>query len=119
MGFFRYLVVFLLITLLGCAQSPDSIQPAYVSTFTYQNWTCEQLAEEQIYLDNAYTSAAAEQNHARTVDTWGVILIGVPTASLSGENIAPQVASIKGQQEAVRQSEIQKNCSAEQAAATP
>ncbi|MDE8343024.1 MAG: hypothetical protein POG24_04320 [Acidocella sp.] len=102
--------IFLLISLASCAQAPESIQPAYVSTITYQNLTCEQLSQEQVNLDNAYTSAAAEQSHARTADTWGVILIGLPTASLSGENIASQVASIKGQQEAVRQSEILKNC---------
>ncbi|MDE8349935.1 MAG: hypothetical protein POG74_10710 [Acidocella sp.] len=100
----------LVVFLNGCAQSPETIQPAYVSPVTYQNWSCEQLSQEEINLANAYATAAAEQSQARTADTWGVILIGVPTASLSGENIAPQVANIKGQQQAVRQSEISKNC---------
>ena len=30
----------------GCAKSPDSIQAAYVSPLTYDQYTCEQLAAE-------------------------------------------------------------------------
>lgn len=94
----------------GCAERPESIAPSYVSTVTYQNWTCQQLGEEEQRLNAAYVTAAQQQRDARTNDTWGVALIGLPTASLSGENIAPQIANLKGQLNAVHQSETLKNC---------
>jgi hypothetical protein len=34
----------------GCARGPDSIEARYVSPNVYQNWTCEQLAEERLRL---------------------------------------------------------------------
>lgn len=94
----------------SCAESPESIAPAYVSTIIYQNWTCQQLGEEEGRLDSAYANAAQQQRNARTNDTWGVVFLGLPTASLSGENIAPQVANLKGQIDAVHQSQTIKSC---------
>ena len=40
----------------------------------------------------------------------GVILLGLPLASMSGENIAPQIAALKGEQEAVGQAMQFGNC---------
>ncbi|MCB1512767.1 MAG: hypothetical protein KDJ36_17870 [Hyphomicrobiaceae bacterium] len=94
----------------ACAKTPESIGPAYVSTFQYQNYSCDQLREEQQRLDVAYATAAAQQQQARRNDTLGVILIGLPVSSLSGDNIAAQIASLKGQQEAVQKTIIEKNC---------
>ena len=58
--------------LLGaCAQSPGSIQPAYVSSTSYQDWTCPQLAEETGKLQTALSQASQQQESARTGDTLG------------------------------------------------
>jgi len=100
-----------LVVLTGCAQSPEAIQPAYVSSVPYQSWTCLQLGEEQQHLSSALAAASAQQNQARTNDTVGVLLFGLPVSSMSGENIAPQVAHLKGEQEAVRQAMIHNSCS--------
>jgi hypothetical protein len=94
----------------GCAATPESIQPSYVSTLTYSNLTCQQLAEEESRVNAAYVTAAAQQSDARTTDTVGVVLLGLPIGSMTGENVAPQVANLKGQQIALQQAEIQKNC---------
>lgn len=98
--------------LAACAQKPEAVAPAYVSQVSYQDWTCKQLAEEEVRLNEAYTTAAAQQNQARSNDIAGVILIGLPVSSLSGGNVAPQIASIKGQQEAVRKTMTTKDCTA-------
>lgn len=95
----------------GCAATPDSIAPAYVSEVGYQNWSCQQLAEEQSRLSAAYAMAASAQEKARSNDTMGVIFLGLPVSSMSGGNVAPQIASLKGQQEATRKAMILKNCS--------
>lgn len=94
----------------SCAKNPESIAPAYVSEVGYQGYSCLQLAQEQQRLNEAYTVAEAQQKKARSNDIAGVILIGLPVSSMSGDNIAPQIANLKGQQEAVRKTMISKNC---------
>lgn len=96
--------------LAACAKSPDSISASYVSEVGYQSWSCQQLGEEQLRLSAAYATAAAQQEKARTNDAVGVFLIGLPVSSMSGDNIAPEIARLKGEQEAVRRAGITKNC---------
>jgi hypothetical protein len=94
----------------GCAKSPESIAPAYVSAVNFQSWSCSQLAEEARRLNQALAEASTQQRNARTNDTIGVIFIGVPVSSLSGDNIAPQIANLKGQIVAVQQAGNLRNC---------
>lgn len=94
----------------GCATKPESVLPAYVSEFMYQNLTCEQLAQEQARVQVALMTAAAAQRTARTHDTVGVIFLGLPVSSLSGSNQAAQIAQLKGQLEAIDKAAIQKGC---------
>jgi hypothetical protein len=100
------------VVICGCAARPESIAPAYVSTLNYSNLTCPQLAEENARVSSAYVTAAAEQKHARKTDTMGVIFLGLPVGSMTGENVAPQVANLKGEANAIHEVETQKNCSA-------
>jgi len=94
----------------ACAKSPGSIQAAYVSEIGYHGWSCRQLSGEAGRLRTALATASTQQENARTNDTIGVILIGVPVSSLSGDNIAPQIARLKGEQEAIRKARITKRC---------
>jgi len=94
----------------ACAKKPDSIAPAYISDQTYRSWSCEQLNREQASLERAYTNVSAQQNKARNNDVVGVMLIGRPVSSLSGDNVAAQVADVKGRREAVRLTINQKGC---------
>jgi hypothetical protein len=41
----------------------------------------------------------------------GVVFLGAPVASMSGQNVAPQIALIKGKQEAVHEASIHNQCS--------
>jgi hypothetical protein len=61
-------------------------------------------------LSQALAQASTQQENARTNDTVGVILIGLPVSSLSGDNIAPEIARLKGETEAVRKVSIGKGC---------
>jgi hypothetical protein len=99
------------LALTACAQSPDAIPAQYVSSVPYERWDCGQLGEEQQHLSTALATASAQQLKARSNDTIGVLFLGLPTASMSGENIAPQIALLKGQQEAVGQAMISRKCS--------
>jgi hypothetical protein len=100
----------ILATVSACAPTPESIAPAYVSEVPYRNWTCEQLGEENVRLTQALSTASVAQNNARTNDTVGIILIGLPVGSMSGQSIAPQIALYKGQLEAVHRASIRNSC---------
>lgn len=97
--------------LCGCAKSADSIAPAYVSDISYRPLTCSDLAIETARLQTALARASAQQDNARANDTVGVILIGVPVSSLSGDNIAPEVARLKGELETISRVTVEKKCS--------
>jgi hypothetical protein len=97
-------------SLVGCAKSPDSIAPAYVSTVTYMSWSCKDLGDESSRLSSALATASTQQENARTNDTMGVVFIGLPVSTLSGDNVAPQIADLKGRIEAVHEASIEKHC---------
>ncbi len=96
--------------LAGCAASPEAISAAYISPTTYDDWSCDKLALEARRLDAAYASAAAQQKKARTNDTVGIILLGLPVSSMSGGNVAPQIADLKGRKNTLEQTQITNNC---------
>jgi len=98
--------------LAGCAQSPESIQPNYVSAAQYTDWSCPQLAEESAHLQAALSQASQQQDDARTGDTLGVIFLGLPVSSMSGSNVAPEVARLKGTINAVHEAQTRHNCGA-------
>jgi len=99
-----------LLALAACAPTPESIAPAYVSELPYRSYTCEQLGEEFERLNQALATASTQQSNARSNDTVGIILIGLPVASMSGQSIAPQIALYKGQIEAVRKASLRNHC---------
>lgn len=68
------------------------------------------MGEESQRLSAALANASKLQENARTGDTVGVLLLGLPTASMSGQNVAPEVARLKGEAEAVRKASIGKRC---------
>jgi hypothetical protein len=113
------IVPFAAFLVLGCAQSPDSIAPAFVSDVPYQSYTCEQLGEEQLRLTEALTQASQQQQQARSNDVAGVILLGLPLGSMSGQNVAPLIAQYRGQLDAIRRAGIRRNCGLPQPPAAP
>lgn len=104
-------LVFAVLALAGCAKSPESISPSYISDVGYQSWSCEQLAGESLRLHQALAQASTQQQSARRGDTVGVIFLGLPVSSLSGDNIAPEIARLKGESEAINRAQRSKNCS--------
>ena len=100
----------LLVSLGGCAKSPESIAPAYVSPLQYSQLDCKQLSQESARIEQALSQVSEQQRNARTNDTVGVILLGLPVSSLSGGNVSDQVAKVKGEQETLRKVMIEKKC---------
>jgi len=94
----------------SCAKAPEAIGPSYVSVLNYQAWSCEQLASESVRLSDAVAISSMKQRQARANDTMGVLLIGVPISTFSGDNQAVDLGRLKGEYEAVRQAGLQRNC---------
>mgnify|MGYP003657766112 CR=1 FL=1 len=85
---------------------------------TYNAYECDQLAAEQQRVEAALVQVSAQQRQARSNDTVGVILLGLPVSSLSGGNVADQVARHKGEQQTLRQVMTEKRCAMPQPATT-
>jgi hypothetical protein len=96
--------------LCGCAKSPESISPAYTSDITYRPLSCQELATESARISQALATASTQQEKARTNDTVGVIFLGLPVSTLSGDNIAPEIARLKGEDEAIHRVSMEKHC---------
>jgi hypothetical protein len=111
MKFLRYAlptVAVMLVT--GCAQTPESVQPAYMSETMFVGLDCQQLAAERARVSSALATASTAQNQARSNDIAGIILLGIPVSSMSGQNIAPEIARLKGMTEAIEQAGNRKKC---------
>ena len=106
----KVVAIGLVVTVAACAQKPEDIQAAYISPNTYSGLSCGQLRAEAARVDNAYTRSAAAQNQARSNDTAGVILLGLPVSSLSGANQSAQIADLKGRQDVLAQAIIARSC---------
>jgi len=106
----RYLPAAALVFLAACAASPESIAPFYVSEMAYQAWSCEQLSQEQPRLSSALAAAYTQQSNARSNDTIGVIFLGLPVSTLSGSNIAGEIARLKGELQALQRASTTRNC---------
>ena len=107
----RWLAAFAIaIVVTGCATPSDEIPPAFVSAVPYMNLDCQEMGERQAQLAGVLTAASARQDDARTYDTVGVLLIGLPVGSLFGENRSAKIAQLKGQQLAIERAAKLKSC---------
>jgi hypothetical protein len=85
----------------GCAASPESIPATNIPPSIYAGYSCNRLLNLQQRIEASVQTAMLRQKSASINDAWGVFLWGLPTASISGGDIAPQVASLKGQRATV------------------
>ena len=98
------------IVLANCAMNPESVAPAYISEMSYMSYSCAQLASEQTRIAAALSTASDAQRTARSNDTLGVLLIGLPVSSLSGANQASNIGRLKGELEAIQKAGSRKGC---------
>jgi hypothetical protein len=112
---FRWLVIFVLMALVGCAKSTEEIPSAYVSPLIYQDYSCNQLAAEmQRVTRRVYESGVIVDDVAEGDDMAmgvGLILFWPSLFFIDGDGPeAAQYARLKGEHEAVEIASIQKEC---------
>jgi hypothetical protein len=91
------LIPLALITLAACAPPPGSIQPIPAPAGAYGNIPCATARAERNRLASQLSDLEGQQSAAAAADAIGVFLVGIPAASLTGGNAAPQIGTIRGQ----------------------
>jgi hypothetical protein len=103
------------LALTACAQSPDEIAAAPVSTATYSSMSCRQLQAEAVRLNNDVARLTGQQQKKATTDAVamgvGMVLFWPALFALgAGSDVGPQLAQAKGQAEAIQAAARQKGC---------
>src|SRR3984893_8249507 len=101
--------------LAGCASSSADITPAYISPVMYQQYTCQQLAQEAQAVSTRAAALSGVQDSKRTSDgvaTAAAIVVFWPAAFFVGgdKQTAAELAQMKGQMVAIEQASILKKC---------
>ena len=103
------------LALAGCASQPDSIAAAYVSPTPYAGLSCSQLSAEGQRVQTRLTQATAAQQQSASSDGAKMavaLVLFAPAALFIGGDKAPaaELASLKGQAQAVQASSAAKGC---------
>lgn len=89
------------LALAACAKNPDSIAPVSLGN-AYQALDCATAINELRASISNLEALSSAQRGAVAGDAIGVLLIGVPTSSLTGGNKEGAIAAEKGKIEALR-----------------
>ena len=102
----------ILATSLGaCAKRPDAVDAAQIDSAMYKNYSCRQLSEATLEVNQSIENLSAQQTSAANSDTVGVFFLGLPLSSMGGGDREAQLSIAKGQIQAIDKQKLQKNCS--------
>lgn len=101
--------------LAACAQNPNDIAPTYTSPVMYQDFNCQQLAEEgqRVSAQAAALTGTQKQKASNDAVAMGVglVLFWPALFFIKGDKeTASQLALLRGQMDAIQQESIIKKC---------
>jgi hypothetical protein len=99
----------------GCATSPTSIKASYVSPVPYQAMNCSQLTQEAQRVSGHVAEVTGVQNQKAGRDavamTVGMVVFWPALFFIGGDQgNAAELASLKGQMDAIEAVNAEKNC---------
>lgn len=94
----------------ACAKQPDNIAAVEVGANEYRGLSCKQLSETRLTTAQNLENLSAAQKSARTGDTVGVLLLGLPVSSMSGNDNETSIAVTKGRLQALDREIARKGC---------
>jgi hypothetical protein len=80
----------------ACAQYPNAIAPITMPSGMYDATSCRAAQAEAASIAANLAALEARQREAVAGDAVGVFLIGVPVSSLTGGDVAGQIAAERG-----------------------
>ena len=101
--------------LTGCATSSKNLTSSYVSPLQYQQYSCNQLAQESSNIQARVAEIGGAVDSQATKDKWvtgASILLFPPALFFVGGNKMQEAefSRLKGEYEAVQKMSVQKNC---------
>lgn len=97
------------VTLVACANRPESIRASYISHEKYMDDDCTKLGTKMSDARAELVKVSEMQNSKATGDAWGVFLLGIPFSKLSGDHEG-DVGKWKGEVEAIDTAQIKRKC---------
>ena len=94
----------------ACAQKPENIAAVPVAGDPYSRFSCSQLAQERLKISQELEVVGAQQLKAANNDALGVFMLGLPLASMSGNDKEATIAIAKGRIQEIDTQRQRKNC---------
>ena len=106
----KLLLIAGLLIVSACAKAPEDIAAVSMDDGQYSRYSCTQLKQSELTLNQELENLSAKQNSAKTGDAWGVFLLGLPVSSMSGNDQETGIAVTKGKIQAVEAEMLKKKC---------
>jgi hypothetical protein len=112
---FAFFVGSLGLLLTGCASSSDEVGSIYVSPLQYQQYSCQQIAQEADRVSRRAAEVAGVQDSKATSDAVmtgvGAVLFWPSLFFIKGDGqTAAELGRLKGEFETLEKVSIEKNC---------
>ena len=100
--------------LAGCAAHPNTIRATYVSPLQYQGYSCNQIHQELIRVNQKISEISGQQSDEANKDALalavGVVLFWPALFFMLGEDKKDELSKLKGEYEALKGMAIRKGC---------
>ncbi|MEO9463914.1 hypothetical protein [Sulfitobacter pontiacus] len=106
----KYLILPCILLASACAKEADQIAAANIGPNPYLGASCKQLGETELQLAQNLEVLTAAQKSAASGDAVGVILLGMPLSSMSGNDKETDIAITKGKIQAVQSAKLKRGC---------
>lgn len=103
-------VVVAAVALSACAPKPENVAAVPQSTAEFSGMSCKSLATKRVQVQQTVDATSAKQSKAAGNDAIGVLLLGVPLASMSGADAETELAVAKGRLNAIDEVRARKGC---------
>ena len=100
----------LLCLLSACAKAPENIAAVEIGGDAYSRYSCGQLKAENLRMAQELENLSAAQKNAASGDAIGVLLLGLPVSSMSGNDKETNIAIAKGRIQAMARQYAAKGC---------
>lgn len=106
----KYFILPCILLASACAKEADQIPAANIGPNPYMGASCSQLAETELQLTQNLETLTAAQKSAASGDAVGVLLLGLPLSSMSGNDKETDIAITKGKLQSIQAAKVKRRC---------
>lgn len=109
-----FCILIVILFLSGCAKKAADINPHYISPLTYNHYSCDQIKQELIRVNNRVMEVTGKQDDAANKDAAalavGMVLFWPALFFMVGGDKKEELGRLKGECEALEKCAIEKEC---------